>query len=108
VFVHRPIADSAAISNELAIGWIAHYATGIVYGLAYLTIIQVLFSSVPTLTSALVFGLVTLVAPWLIMQPGMGAGIFASKTPRPGVMRLINVSMHVVFGVSLHIAWLLI
>jgi hypothetical protein len=108
VFVHRPIADSAAISNELAIGWVAHYATGIVYGLAYLTIIQVLFSSVPTLTSALVFGLVTLAAPWLIMQPGMGAGIFASKTPRPGVMRLINLSMHVVFGVSLYIAWLLI
>jgi hypothetical protein len=108
VFIHRPIADSVAISNELAIGWIAHYATGIVYGLAYLSITQFLFSSGPTLTSALAFGLVTLAAPWLIMQPGMGAGIFASRTPRPSVMRLVNLSMHVVFGVSLYIAWLLI
>jgi hypothetical protein len=108
VFVHRPIAESAAISNELAIGWIAHYATGIVYGLTYLSIIQILFSSSPTLASALAFGLVTLAAPWLIMQPGMGAGIFASRTPRPSVMRLVNLSMHVVFGVSLYIAWLLI
>ena len=108
VFVHRPIADSTAISNELAIGWVAHYATGILYGLAYLSIVQVLFSSSPTLTSALVFGLVTLAAPWLIMQPGMGAGIFASRTSRPNVMRLINLSMHLVFGMSLYIAWLLI
>jgi hypothetical protein len=108
VFVHRPIADSAAISNELAIGWVAHYVTGIVYGLAYLSIVQVLFSSGPTLTSALVFGLVTLAAPWLIMQPSMGAGIFASGTPRPSVMRLINLSMHLVFGMSLYVAWLLI
>jgi hypothetical protein len=108
VFIHRPIADSAAISNELAIGWVAHYVTGIVYGLAYLSIVQVLFSSGPTLTSALIFGLATLAAPWLIMQPSMGAGIFASGTPRPSVMRLINLSMHLVFGVSLYVAWLLI
>jgi hypothetical protein len=108
VFVHRSIADSAAIPNELAIGWVAHYVTGIVYGLAYLSIVQVLFSGGPRLTSALVFGLLTLAAPWLIMQPGMGAGIFASKTPRPNVMRLINLSMHLVFGASLYVAWLLI
>ena len=107
-FVHNPIADSAAIPNELAIGWVAHYFTGLVYGIAYLSIVQGLFSSGPSLISALVFGLVTLVAPWLIMQPSMGAGVFASRTPRPGVMRLINLSMHVVFGVSLYIGWLLI
>jgi hypothetical protein len=108
VLVHCPITDSAAIPNELAIGWVTHYLTGIVYGLAYLSIVQVLFSSGPTLASALVFGLVTLAAPWLIMQPSMGAGMFASRTPRPIMMRLINLSMHVVFGMSLYIAWLLI
>ena len=108
VFVHRAIADSAAIPNELAIGWVAHYMIGIVYGLAYLSIVQVLFSSGPTLTSALAFGLVTLAAPWLVMQPSMGGGICASRTPRPGMMRLISLSMHVVFGVSLYIVWLLI
>ena len=55
VLVHRPIADSAAIPSELAIGWVMHYLTGIVYGLAYLGVVQVLFSSGPTLASALVF-----------------------------------------------------
>jgi Protein of unknown function (DUF2938) len=107
-FVHHPIGDSAAIPYELMIGWVAHYSTGVAYGIAYLGIVQGLMLRSPTLISALVFGLVTLVAPWLILQPGMGAGVFASRTPRPGVTRLVNVSVHAVFGVSLYRACLLI
>ena len=108
VFVHRPISESAPIPNELVIGWIAHYVTGLVYGLAYLYIVQVVLQSNPSLNSALAFGLVTLVAPWFVMQPAMGAGVFATKTPRPDVIRLINLSMHAVFGASLYIGFLLI
>jgi len=108
VFVHTSIASSPAIPNELAIGWITHYCTGMVYGVLYLTSVEVLLATSPTLVSALIFGLVTLAAPWLIMQPGMGAGIFASKTPRPGVARLMSLSMHLVFAVCLYGAWLLV
>ncbi len=108
VFVHHPISVSAPIPNELAVGWIGHYVTGVVYGLAYLYIVQVLLSSGPSLISALVFGLATLVAPWLIMQPAMGAGVFATLTPRPIVIRLVNLSMHAVFGASLYVGWLLV
>ena len=107
-FIHHPITDSPAISNELTIGWFAHYLTGIFYGIAYLGIVQDILSRSPSLISALIFGLVTLVAPWLILQPGMGGGIFASRTPRPGVIRIVNVSMHAIFGISLFVAWLLI
>ncbi len=57
-FAHHPISDTAPIPNELVIGWIAHYITGLVYGLAYLYIVQVLLTSGPSLISALVFGLV--------------------------------------------------
>lgn len=108
VFVHQSIGESAEISNELAIGWIAHYITGIIYGLAYLIIVNVVLSRDPSLLSALVFGIVTLVAPWLMMQPCMGAGVFASRTPKPAVTRFVNASMHVMFGVSLYIGWLLL
>ena len=107
-FVHHGIADSAAIPNELKIGWVAHYLTGIFYGIAYLGIVQGILSRNPSLISALIFGLVTLVAPWLILQPCMGAGLCASRTPRPGVLRVVNVSAHAVFGVSLYVAWLLV
>lgn len=108
IFVHRPISESAPIPNELVIGWIGHYVTGIVYGLAYLYLVRFLQPTGPSLKSALVFGLITVVVPWFIMQPAMGAGVFATKTPRPGLIRLINLSMHAVFGVSLYIGWILI
>jgi len=106
VFVNRPIVNSAAIPNELAIGWIAHYVTGIVYGLAYMYVVAVLLSSDPTLTSALVFGLVTLANHSFVMQPGMEAGVRPNQTVRPGVKRIINLSMHVVFGFALYLGWL--
>ena len=108
VFKHTHVADSEPIRHELAIGWATHYAVGIVYGITYLVIVVSLLSTQPTLISALVFGLATIVAPWFIMQPGMGAGICASRTPRPNLMRMINVSMHTVFGLSLYAAWLLV
>jgi len=108
IFAHTSIASSPKIPNELAIGWLTHYCTGMIYGVAYLTIVQLLLSASPSLNSAIGFGLVTLAAPWLIMQPGMGSGVFASKTARPGVVRLVNLSMHLVFGVCLYGAWLLV
>jgi len=108
IFFHRSIASSPPIPNEMAIGWIAHYCTGIAYGVGYLAVVQLLFGANPSLLSALIFGLVTLGAPWLIMQPGMGAGPFASKTPRPGLIRLVNLSMHGIFGALLYIGWCLV
>ena len=108
VFVHRSISESPEIPNELALGWIAHYMTGIVYGIAFLFIVRVLLSRDPTFTSALAFGLVTLAAPWQLLQPCMGAGVFASRIPNPGVTRFVNLTMHVVFGVSLYLGWLIL
>lgn len=105
VFFHNPISDSLPIRHELTIGWIAHYVTGITYGCMYLFIVVVVLSSAPSLGSAIVFGLATLAAPWLIMQPGLGMGVFATKVPQPGLIRLINFSMHLAFGVSLFLGW---
>jgi hypothetical protein len=107
VFVHRHVADSAPVAGERIIGWSMHYLIGAGYGVAYLAIMTVLLEVSPTLDSALIFGLATIVAPWLIMQPGMGAGIFASRTPRPAATRLVNLSIHIIFGASLYGAWLI-
>ena len=108
VLLHRPISSSPPIANELLLGWVGHYLIGMLYGLAYLGIVEILFSLEPSLVSALAFGLGTLFAPWLILQPAMGAGVFATRTPNPAITRLTNISMHGVFGVSLYAAWLLL
>jgi hypothetical protein len=102
-FVHRPIGAAAAVRGELALGWAAHYAIGIVYGIAYRLAAGALSAALPPLVEAVLFALALLVFPWLVMQPALGAGVFASRTPRPAVARLVSVSMHTAFGVGLYL-----
>ena len=108
VFVHRPISATASVRGEIIIGWVFHYAVGIVYAALYLTLMSLGFGTEPTLVSAVTFGLVLLVAPWFVMQPALGLGFMASHTPKPAVIRAVNVSVHAVFGVGLWlgaVAW---
>jgi hypothetical protein len=46
-------------------------------------------------------GLGTIVAPWFVMQPAMGLGIAASKTPDPTAARFRNLATHTVYGIGL-------
>ena len=108
VFVHRPITATASVRGELAIGWAFHYAVGVAYAALYLATMSIGFGSGPTLISALAFALALLVAPWFVMQPALGLGFVAARTPRPAVIRAVNVSVHAAFGVGLYlgaVAW---
>ena len=49
-------------------------------------------------------GIGSVAAPFLLMQPGMGAGIAASRTPRPAVARVRSLITHAVFGIGLYAA----
>ena len=103
VFVHRPIAATPSIRGELAIGWGFHYVVGIAYAALYLAITRLVLASGPTLISALVFAIALLVVPWFVMQPALGLGFFAARTPQPSVTRIINISGHAAFGVGLYL-----
>jgi hypothetical protein len=39
----------------------------------------------------LAFAIVLLVAPWFVIQPALGFGFMAARTPSPGTVRAINV-----------------
>ena len=92
------------VRGELAIGWLFHYAIGIAYAALLLAIAGLGWARQPTPAPALLFGLLTLAAPFLVMQPGMGAGIAASKTPDPTAARLKSAINHTVFGLGLYAA----
>lgn len=104
VYRHRSIGSAPAIPFELAIGWSAHYAIGVIYAFAYLVIVSWMSVS-PTLLSAAAFGVATVLAPWLILQPGMGMGWFANGTDRPMLIRTLNLFAHLVFGLGLYAGW---
>jgi hypothetical protein len=103
-FLHRPIAASAAVRHERLVGWTAHYLIGIAFASLLLVICGLAWVRNPTPGPALAVGVATVAAPFLVMQPGMGAGIAASRTPRPGAARLQSLITHAIFGLGLYAA----
>lgn len=103
-FRHDSIAASAPVRGERALGWLAHYVSGVLFAALLLTFWGLDWVCHPTLAPALIVGIGTSAAPFLIMQPGMGAGIAASRTARPAIARLHTLITHGVFGVGLYLA----
>ena len=62
----------------------------------------------PRLAPAVAFGLATVAAPLFVMQPAMGAGFAASKTPAPLRNCLRSIANHGVFGLGLYLSAALI
>ena len=103
-FVHDRIGETPPVRGELLLGWCAHYAIGITFALLLLILWGPGWARHPTLLPALIVGLGTVIAPLFILQPAMGAGIAASKTPRPNVARLRSLLTHTVYGIGLYLS----
>jgi len=98
---HDDIAAAAPHPQEVALGWIAHYATGLVYGALFLVIAGPGWLAAPRFLPAWIFGLITIGAGWFLLQPGMGLGWAASATPNPWKLRAMNVAAHTAFALGL-------
>lgn len=104
VWFHRSIKASAVIPGERACGWALHYLTGIVFAAAFVAEVGPQWLGQPSLASASVFGVSTVLLPWLLLQPALGAGIAAAKTPRPWASRAASLATHAVFGLGLFLS----
>jgi hypothetical protein len=102
-FVHNSVAKAAPIQHELLLGWVTHYVTGIAYAALLVAITGKAWLLAPTLVPAVMLGLSMLAAPFLLMQPGMGYGIAAAKTPNPNAARVRSVLNHLAFGIGLYL-----
>ena len=106
--VHRPISATQPVPGERPLGWLAHYSIGVVFAVVLLGIWGLDWAAAPTPGPALVVGLTTIIAPWFVMQPCMGAGVAGSRTPRPSSTRLRNLMTHTVYGLGTYATALLI
>ncbi|WP_141455414.1 DUF2938 domain-containing protein [Pseudoxanthomonas sp. z9] len=107
-FRHAPIAATPPVAGEHAIGIIVHLLTGIAFAGILLALWGMPWVRQPTLAPALIVGIGSVAAPFLLMQPGMGAGVAARNTPHPTRARLHSLLTHAVFGVGLYLtAWIL-
>jgi hypothetical protein len=103
-FRHDPIAASPPVRGERLTGWIAHYLIGIAFAAVLLALWGLDWACHPTLGPALIVGLGSVAAPFLVMQPGMGLGLASSLTPDPAAARIRSLITHGVFGTGLYAA----
>lgn len=103
-FAHAAIGQTPPIPHELALGWLVHYAVGIAFAAALVTLCGTAWVRHPTWAPALLFGLGTVAAPLFVMQPAMGAGFAASRTPAPLQNCLKSLATHTVFGTGLFLS----
>ncbi|UCV01544.1 DUF2938 domain-containing protein [Acidovorax radicis] len=105
---HAAIAKAAPIRGELAWGWLTHYAVGVAFAVLLLSLQGTAWVHSPTLWPALTVGMGTVAAPLLVMQPSMGSGFAASRTPTPLKNCLRSLANHTVFGLGLYLSALVI
>lgn len=105
---HDDIAGAAPYAHETALGWAGHYATGILYGVIFALIVGPDWFAAPRFLPAWIFGILTVAGGWFLLQPGLGLGWAASKTPNPWKARALNLVAHTVFAIGLYGTALLI
>lgn len=108
IFRHSNIGSAPQKSAECIVGWIAHYMIGIMFAMALVTLVGTDWLQHPTLIPAIVVGVVTVLAPFFIMQPSFGFGFAASKISNPMQARLRSLINHTVFGIGLYLFGLLV
>ena len=107
IFTHSNIASAPRKSAECTVGWIAHYMIGITFASVFVAFVGNSWLQHPTLIPAIGFGIVTVLAPFFIMQPSFGLGFAAAKTANPTQARLRSLMNHTAFGVGLYLFALL-
>jgi DUF2938 family protein len=109
VFRHAGIAASPPKPHECTVGWIAHYSIGVTLALVFIVALApARWLARPTLLPALLYGIATVAFPLFVMQPSLGLGVAASRTPHPARARLKSIGTHFVFGLGLYVSALIL
>ncbi|TQI78252.1 hypothetical protein FHU10_1744 [Serratia fonticola] len=107
-WVHHTIVQARPVKGEALMGWGAHYLIGIVFTWLFLMIMGSGWLEQPTFLPALAMGIISVVAPFFLMQPGFGFGFAAAKTPQPNVARQRSLIAHASFGIGIYVGALLL
>lgn len=103
-FKHQHITQAPKQKNEKIWGWLLHYLIGFAFTCCFIAITGISWLQQPEILSAILFGIATVLFPFLIMQPCFGLGLFAHKVPHPQQARLKSIVTHMLFGLGLFIS----
>ena len=105
-FTHHNIQQSPPQKYEASIGWFFHYLIGILWTYLYFILSHFLHYPI-TLWNTIIFSIITTCIPFLIIQPALGFGMFAQKTPNPFKSMRNSVLAHLYFGLGLYLFFLI-
>jgi uncharacterized membrane protein YagU involved in acid resistance len=92
-----PAMLSDFMGVPVVVGWLAHFMIGTILALIYVSLFLQKLSWAPWIKGA-IYGLF----PWFLAQvmvnPMMGAGVFAMNTPAPMMMVMGSLIGHLVYG----------
>ena len=77
-----------------------HYAVGVGYAVIYAGLMQTGLLTA-SLFDGLMFGIASVIVPWLFFLPVMGKGIMGTNTPAPVRVCVLALANHCVFGVGM-------
>ncbi|MGB1357181.1 MAG: DUF2938 family protein, partial [Candidatus Puniceispirillaceae bacterium] len=86
--------------REAAAGWALHYVVAVGYAVLYAALMQAGWLRAG-LVDGLIFGIISVVVPWLFFMPALGNGVMARLTPNPPLACAVALVMHAVFGLAL-------
>jgi hypothetical protein len=108
IFRHASLASAPRKRGECPVGWLGHYVIGILFASIFIAMVGRAWLKDPTLLPALGFDLVSIAAPFLIMQPAFGLGVASWKSPDSVQARLRTLANHAAFGVGLYVSAFLV
>ena len=107
-FYYENITKTEPVKGELLIGWAAHYLIGISFAFLLFAACGKTWLQNPSISPAIIIGLITAAAPLFIMQPAFGFGIASSKMPKPNTRLLKSLITHLIYGTGLYATALLL
>lgn len=104
IFRHKNILHTQPVYMESVVGWFAHYVIGVIFSAIMIVFTGNNWLIEPTITPSIIFGISTVIFPYFLMQPCLGFGIAAAKTPKPNVARIRSLIAHTIFGIGLYLS----
>jgi hypothetical protein len=106
-FIHENINNTPALGNEKLAALISHYLIGIALAGVYLFMELQEPIIRDQIWMALIFGLITVLLPWLWLYPSIGIGFLASKTPKKSPYIITSLINHTDFGLGM-VIWIVV
>ena len=106
-FIHEDINKTQALKIEKSMTFLSHYVIGVALAGIYLLLELKVSAIRHQLWIPILFGIATVILPWLWMYPSFGLGFLASKTSSKSDYIITSLVNHTNFGLGLAV-WIIV